>query len=94
MCGYNNSGCVYTEDDPSPPGVSLSPGSYTFVDPCECVEAGICPWCGSALVGDLMDFGLNSDLKCGRENDETCAWTWQLALELINEPPDIDYGDL
>lgn len=39
--------------DPSPSGVSLSPGFMWDWDPCEdCTGAGICPSCGTQLSDD------------------------------------------
>ena len=47
-CG--GTGFVVYEDDPSPSGVSLSPGTMMFSDPCpECYEKDICPRCGRQL---------------------------------------------
>lgn len=43
-------GAFFSIYDPSPSGVSLSPGSMTDVDPCpECAEKGICAECGQQM---------------------------------------------
>jgi len=85
MCGTNNSGAIITEDDPSPPGVSLSPGSYMSVEPCDCVAERKCPWCSSPLVGDENDFDIDDcTLEC---SDGDCKWTWIKAVEYAQEPP-------
>lgn len=43
-------GGFYSSYDPSPSGVSLSPGSIMDWDPCpDCTEKGICPRCGNDL---------------------------------------------
>lgn len=45
----------WVEFDPSPPGVSLSPGSMVEFDPCqECAGKGICPRCRSGVGQDLF----------------------------------------
>jgi hypothetical protein len=59
------------EDDPSPAGVSLSSGSYTYTEPCEeCVECGVCPRCGKeslwAAEEDEPD-----NIYC-----TSCSWKW------------------
>lgn len=57
----NGTGWLFYEDDPSPAGVSLSPGMMTFIDPCpDCMEKGICPKCGGVL-GEADDDG---NCKC------------------------------
>ncbi len=99
MCGTNNSGCILTEDDPSPPGISLAPGHYTYADPCPCVSEGKCPWCFGPLVADetdpdLSDFSEKSTIRCSTNNplretgEDECGWTWIKAMELASEPPD------
>lgn len=46
-------GFIEYEDDPSPPGVSLRPGTMTFSDLCpECTDLGLCPRCKTELVWD------------------------------------------
>jgi hypothetical protein len=42
-------GVLVSSYDPSPAGVSLSPGSIEETEPCECVELGACPRCGVAF---------------------------------------------
>ncbi|RRR75478.1 MAG: hypothetical protein EI684_04545 [Candidatus Viridilinea halotolerans] len=44
------------EDDPSPAGAGLSPGSMTFSEPCVCIEAQRCPRCGNNLHGPWWRF--------------------------------------
>ena len=42
------SGVITWQEDPSPSGVGLSPGTMTFADPCpDCLEKGACPRCGN-----------------------------------------------
>ena len=59
--------------DPSPAGVSLSPGSFYGFDPCEsCVSWGRCPRCGHG------DVGVGIPEKSDPEPLETCpecGWT-------------------
>lgn len=44
----HGAGVLVSHDDPSPAGVSLSPGSFIWEDPCTaCVEQGKCPRCGA-----------------------------------------------
>jgi hypothetical protein len=87
MCGTNNSGVIYLVDDPSPPGVSLSPGAYTYFDPCPCVDSGECPWCGSRLVGVEDEYGDGCTLECSAAD---CEWTWLKAVSLSQESPDME----
>lgn len=50
--------------DPSPPGVSLSPGYLTDREPCpDCQEEGLCPRCKAPITG--------RELYC-----EECDWHW------------------
>lgn len=99
MCGTNGSGCILYDDDPSPAGISLSPGTYSYADPCPCVEAGKCPDCGSPLIGSLDDLNTETgqytdELRCGGEEgeEEGCGWSWTVALERAAEPPDYEGG--
>lgn len=86
MCGYNGTGVIVETQDPSPPGVSLSAGSETFLQPCECVDQGVCPWCGSPLTPEQANVSFTlSELEC---TDPACEWTWKLASNLASEPPD------
>lgn len=43
-------GEVSYDDDPGASDCSLSAGSMTFTDPCECVEEGRCPRCGKRAI--------------------------------------------
>lgn len=46
-------GFHYYQYDPSPPGISLSPGYMVDCDPCKCIEkAGACPRCGEQFITD------------------------------------------
>lgn len=51
-CEYcAGTGYIVYKDDPSPAGVSLSPGSMWYSDSCpKCLERGLCPRCGAELV--------------------------------------------
>lgn len=80
MCLRN--GLKVVRDDPSPAGISLSPGFYEYVEPCPCVEAGRCPWCGHELEGPLDDLSSTSRLRCPAPE---CGWTWKHALDQSSE---------
>lgn len=57
-------GQVGYNDDPSPSGVSLSPGTMVFTNPCpNCLEKGLCPGCGQTI-------GEHDNCKCGWVFDE------------------------
>lgn len=44
-------GVFYSKYDPSPAGVSLSPGYMVDVEVCEkCIDQGICPRCGEHTI--------------------------------------------
>jgi len=63
-------GGFYGEYDPSPAGVSLSPGHMTEFDPCpECMEEGICPRCGEK-VWDWNEVAEDAQGPCSN-----CGWT-------------------
>ena len=67
-------GVLEYDDDPSPTGVSLAPGTMRFTDPCpQCVEYDLCPRCG----GDLDELTGDEALTCphcgwNSENPERC----------------------
>jgi hypothetical protein len=74
-CG--GAGYIYYEYDPSPAGVSLSPGTMTDADPCECcLERGTCPRCGTRDVWTDDDFEFSEYVICPE-----CGWN--------EEKPDI-----
>jgi hypothetical protein len=59
--------------DPSPSGASLSRGYMEDFSECgDCIEKGICPWCGGPLDQKALDE--RGDLicvsRCGWENEE------------------------
>jgi ribosomal protein S27AE len=90
MCVQYPDGAILVIDDPSPPGVSLSPGSYAYVDPCPCVIERICPHCGEQLIGSDDNYSKDSRLECGSED---CGWTWIYAMDVVfesPEPPDVE----
>lgn len=63
VCG-GRGGFAYNYD-PSPAGVSLSPGYMTEVEPCsECVERGVCPLCTQHTLDEDGE-------KCSN-----CEWKW------------------
>lgn len=72
-------GGQFYQYDPSPPGVSLSPGFMTDYDPCpDCVEAGFCPRCGHNMPEDWqMD-----------EDDDCPICEWKYDTEGRPEQPD------
>lgn len=62
--------------DPSPAGISLSPGRMYDWEKCsECVCKCICPRCGT---GSLVDYGTDhdedstDDIRCS-----DCGWPWK-----------------
>ena len=66
----NGLGEIVYNDDPSAAGVSLSPGSMEFSDPCQCLEDGNCPRCGRYNVSWLN--AEDDMLKC-----PVCGWVYQ-----------------
>lgn len=60
-------GGFWSQYDPSPAGVSLSPGSMVDFDPCGCSEQARCPRCGSSNTIDYED----DDQPCS-----VCGWNW------------------
>jgi hypothetical protein len=67
---------IYYQDDPSPAGLSLSPGFMTFDDPCpECVEEGRCPLCGKETqFSDYDDVDI-----C-----PSCGWKYPITTDAMN----------
>jgi len=56
--------------DPSPAGVSLSPGSMEDCDPCpDCIEKGLCPRCGQKVWDGIDDWENNEPVMC-----PLCGW--------------------
>ncbi|WP_422928596.1 hypothetical protein [Singulisphaera sp. PoT] len=57
--------------DPSPAGVSLSPGHFYDFEPCEaCAGSGICPRCGTAgLTSEERGDDSTGDGPCS-----ACGW--------------------
>ena len=69
--------------DPSPSGVSLSPGYMEDWDPCtECVEQNKCPRCGGPLTGKRNE---PDTLYCRK-----CRWNSDEKFEGIPERPECD----
>lgn len=66
-CG--GAGAHYSTYDPSPAGVSLSPGSMVDVDICQdCAEKGICARCGEQVWdSDNIEYPCT---KCGWDGKE------------------------
>lgn len=62
--------------DPSPPGVSLAPGSMSDFDPCEapgCVSEGFCARCGKPTLSEIpgvFDEGQGPCKECGWNYDD------------------------
>lgn len=84
---YHN-GIQIMRDDPSPAGISLSSGSYSWAEACPCcLDKGECPWCGAHLKGDTTNLVDRNPLRC--PND--CGWTLQYALDHACDPVEIDY---
>lgn len=69
-------GAFVYEDDPSPPGVALAPGSMTHSDPCpDCTERGRCARCGGRI-------DVASNQACPR-----CGWDWGRGVDDALPPP-------
>ncbi|MHA2066250.1 MAG: hypothetical protein ACXABY_17900 [Candidatus Thorarchaeota archaeon] len=70
--------------DPSPAGISLSPGYMTDYDPCgECVEKDICPRCAEKSV-KLIEHDEKGDHYACLE----CKWVEQEDEGCPLDPPD------
>lgn len=66
------------EEDPSPSGVGLSPGTICFYDPCVCTENGFCPRCGTRAW----------DVDSGEDVGEECAsCSWRFDDATKHAPP-------
>jgi len=74
----NGTGLIIYEDDPSPAGVALSPGTMDFEEPCSgCVENGICPRCGK----EVWPVDIDWPQPCGN-----CGWEEKITEGVIDEP--------
>jgi len=86
----NAVGGFHSSYDPSPAGVSLSPGSYPDFDPCSaCILRGICPRCGEQHTID-QDSDTCECLNCRwKDDDWSCVapqqWDWCSCWELTPE---------
>ena len=73
-----------TSYDPSPAGISLSPGYMTDYDPCgECVEKDICPRCANTSVRLIEHDKKGDHYAC-----LVCAWVEQEDEGAPLDPPD------
>lgn len=95
-------GGFLSQYDPSPPGVSLSPGYMTDFDPCDdCVNNGKCPVCGQQTVNEDGDHCSECGWDCGEnelyaapQQPECDCWYYESiapaedALEQILGSPD------
>jgi len=106
--------CIYCEGegkmcytyDPSPPGVSLSPGYMEDCDPCsECLGQGICPRCGKEVWDyedwDYEDYSNDDPLTCPlcgwRESNPDCLPAEAECLCWVGwdrKEQEVPYGDL
>ncbi len=93
-------GGFYTSYDPSPPGVSLSPGYMLDYDPCsECVEQGKCPVCGQETLNDDGDkcsscgWNCEDDQKTAAPVEPDCE-CWYYEIDAAEEYYDKVYADL
>lgn len=69
-CG--GQGAKFVEYDPSPAGVSLSPGYMVDIEPCtECVEQGKCPRCGASDLPWDEEAVWDAQDACPH-----CGWAW------------------
>jgi len=72
----------YSSYDPSPAGVSLSPGYMIEYDPCRvCVEQLICPRCGKETINLVESRGGDTYLCAG------CGWKESTTAGLPQDPP-------
>lgn len=66
----NGWGGTYSQYDPSPAGVSLSPGYILEFDTCpSCLEEGVCPRCGETSSLIELDVEDGDDIHCPE-----CGW--------------------
>ena len=87
-CG--GKGYVEYWDDPSPAGVSLSPGGMMFTESCpECTKDDVCPQCGHkgsdeypiARAKDEFDCYYTCD-RCGYvDRCPVCGEVWEAVVE-------------
>ena len=72
--------------DPSPAGVSLSPGTMTDSDPChKCIEEGVCPRCGKQVFDD-DDWDSGEPIVCPK-----CGWKEAAPDAIESEPECVCY---
>jgi hypothetical protein len=70
----NGYGGAFEKFDPSPGGVSLSPGYLVEICPCpECLEQGICPRCAQPIETDHCYF-CDWDLDCDHGIPDQEIW--------------------
>ena len=67
--------------DPSPAGVSLSPGRMWDADPCECTEAGRCPRCAKPVFTE-DDWTDDENVIC-----PLCGWRYGESDDTAPIPP-------
>jgi len=80
-------GGTYYQYDPSPAGISLSPGYMTDFDPCpDCMEHGKCPRCGNIVWTD-DDFD-GDPVTC-----HVCGWNEE-SPDAAPEPPECECWDI
>jgi len=93
----NGLGLIVYQDDPSPSGVSLSPGTMEFSDPCDCLEDGNCPRCGKKGWADCptetTDWENEPCLYCGWSSSAAERGEEGMVCPPAPPPPDIPHPD-
>ena len=72
-------GEILYQEDPSAGGISLSPGTMTFGEPCpDCTEQGKCPRCGmlNAWNDDDWDIGNLDEYSWPKKSCQECGWSY------------------
>jgi predicted RNA-binding Zn-ribbon protein involved in translation (DUF1610 family) len=81
----SGAGASYSTYDPSPAGVSLSPGSMVDVEICpDCAEKGICSRCGEP-VWDPDDIEYPCP-KCGWDGKDCCPPESECICDFMDTP--------
>jgi hypothetical protein len=86
-------GGFFSTYDPSPSGVSLSPGYMDDYEPCDCIEECSCPRCGKRVPfgyahpekdGEFIDVcsycGWDSRKPDGKPSEPEC-WCWMRRMD-------------
>ena len=76
----NGVGEIIYSDDPSASGVSLSPGTMEFDDPCICLESSHCPRCGRFIHAWDKDTYQEEFPEC-----PICGWKFRKSAVCPND---------